>query len=147
VIFLINLINDQITKNFKLREIACKNNGELYLTPEVVAHAQRLQRFRDWYNRPICVTSWYRTKEYNAKVGGVSGSFHLRGIASDIALPAEFSEFDAARREEFFGNIKRKWAELCEADGLGGGVGWYDSFFHLDSRPGESLAFWDYRGR
>ncbi len=32
---------------------------------------------------------------------------------------------------------------LCKEDGLGGGVGFYDTHFHLDSR--KEAVFWDLR--
>jgi uncharacterized protein YcbK (DUF882 family) len=35
-------------------------------------------------NRPIYINSGYRCKEENHKVGGVSGSYHLLGMAVDI---------------------------------------------------------------
>jgi uncharacterized protein YcbK (DUF882 family) len=145
---MLTLTNDQITPNFRLAEMACKDGkGTLYLTPDVINHARRLQNFRDWYKRPMSVNSWYRTVEYNAKIGGAKGSKHCLGIATDVALPAEFAGFTAARKLEFLTNVKNKWADLCATDGLGGGVGWYDSFVHLDSRPGQTLAFWDDRGK
>jgi uncharacterized protein YcbK (DUF882 family) len=140
------LINDQLTPNFRLAEIACRDADKtLYLTPDVVKHAFRLQKFRDWYYRPMPVNSWYRTKKYNAEVGGATGSMHLRGIATDVALPEEFYDFSKSRKNEFLSNVKNKWSELCKLDRLAGGVGFYDSFVHLDSREGEELAFWDYR--
>jgi uncharacterized protein YcbK (DUF882 family) len=144
----LKLTNTQITKNFKLSEMMCHDSaGTLFLSPGLIDHAIRLQKFRDWYNRPIIVNSWYRTPEYNAQVGGVKNSQHVQGIATDCALPAEFQNFSAARKTEFLTTVKNKWAELCKNDGLGGGVGWYTSFVHLDSRAGSSLAFWDYRGK
>jgi uncharacterized protein YcbK (DUF882 family) len=126
-------------KNCKLSEIVCKT-GEILLNEKVVANAHRLQKFRDWYVRPITVNSWYRTSSYNAKVGGVPKSQHIQGIATDCGLPQEFFNSDKARQNEYLNNVKNKWDELCKADGLGGGVGFYDSFFHLDSREGKELA-------
>jgi uncharacterized protein YcbK (DUF882 family) len=138
-------MSTQVTKNFSLEEMACKNANEVYLTPDTIRHAQRLQKFRDWYNRPIIVNSWYRTPEYNKKVGGAEKSQHVQGLATDCALPDEFFQFTKSRKEEFLSNVKAKWQELVRLDNLGGGVGFYDSFFHLDSRPGQVLAFWDSR--
>lgn len=37
-------------------------------------------------NRPIIITSGYRSKAYNAKVGGVRNSQHLLGKAADIRV-------------------------------------------------------------
>lgn len=142
--FKIQLFDGQITKNFNIVEFACKANGEILLNSDVIDHIQRLQKFREWYGRVMIINSGYRTEEYNRKVGGASQSQHLYGIASDIALPmAEFAGYNKARQNEFLNNVKNKWYQLCQEDGLGGGVGFYNTFFHLDSR--NTQAFWDSR--
>jgi uncharacterized protein YcbK (DUF882 family) len=38
-----------------------------------------------WNGGPIYVTSGYRTEFHNEKVGGVSGSSHLKGLAADVS--------------------------------------------------------------
>lgn len=140
----IQLYDGQITPHFNINEFKCKANGEMLLNAQVIDHIRRLEKMRIWYNRPMIVNSGYRTLEYNLKIGSSSKSKHILGIATDIALPlSEFSAFSKRRKEQFFQNIKNKWMELCEEDGLGGGVGFYDSFFHLDSR--KVAAFWDER--
>lgn len=141
------IVTGNLTKNFGLREIACNDKENmLFISPQLVDHAQRLQKLRDWYGRPIKVNSWFRTKEHNAKIGGEPNSQHCLGVATDIALPDEYYTFTRVRKEEFLQNIKKKWAELCAKDGLRGGVGFYQSFIHLDSRTGTgSVSFWDER--
>ncbi|WP_432663858.1 D-Ala-D-Ala carboxypeptidase family metallohydrolase [Wukongibacter baidiensis] len=148
----VKVYDGQITKNFNLIEFKCKADGELLLNAEVIDHIQRLQRFREWYKRVMSVISGYRTEEYNTKIGGSKNSMHIKGIASDIALPSEFYSFTKARQEEFLNNVKNKWIQLCDEDGLGGGVGFYDTFFHIDSREkgnysNGSYAFWDNRSK
>ncbi|MCT4606632.1 MAG: D-Ala-D-Ala carboxypeptidase family metallohydrolase [Marinisporobacter sp.] len=146
----IKVFDGQITKNFNLAEFKCKDRGEVLLNAAVIDHIQRLQSFRNWYNRPMKVVSGYRTEKYNEKIGGSKKSKHIEGIASDIALPDDFYEFSKQRRDEFLNNVKSKWIELCELDGLGGGIGFYDTFFHIDSRSKGKYkngfyAFWDLR--
>ncbi|SKC72171.1 D-Ala-D-Ala carboxypeptidase family metallohydrolase [Maledivibacter halophilus] len=146
----IQVFDGQIVKNFNISEFKCKDNGEVLLNSSVIDHIQRLQRFREWYNRPMVVTSGYRTEEYNKRIGGSPNSMHKLGIASDIILPDEFYKFSIQRQEGFLNNVKNKWIRLCEEDGLGGGIGFYDTFFHLDSRQkgnyqNGSYAFWDNR--
>lgn len=36
------------------------------------------------------LTSWWRSPEHNARVGGVPNSRHLRGTAVDVVLPRQF---------------------------------------------------------
>lgn len=146
----IQVFDGKISKNFNIVEFKCKDKGEVLLNAAVVDHIQRLQKFRDWYKRPMKVVSGYRTEKYNKKINGSTNSKHIEGIASDIALPDEFYGFSKQRKEQFLNNVKNKWIELCEMDGIGGGIGFYDTFFHIDSRPkgkykSGSYAFWDLR--
>lgn len=140
----IKVYDGKITDNFNIAEFACRANGEILLNRETLGHIYRLQRFRAWFNRPMSINSGYRTSEYNAKVGGAKNSMHVQGIATDFALPNEFYTFSKERQNEFLDNVKKKWFEICAADGLGGGVGFYKNFCHVDSRPGKS-AHWDNR--
>jgi uncharacterized protein YcbK (DUF882 family) len=137
-------VEGRLVDNFSLEEMMCRD-GSLVLTPQAVEHAQRLQKFRLWYNRHMKVNSWYRSPDYNKHIGGAPKSKHMECIATDIALPYEFSAFSAQRKREFITNLRNKWAELCKEDGLGGGFGYYkeSSFFHCDSRIGESLTYWE----
>ena len=135
----------QITKNFNLDEFKCKANGEMLINADVICHIQRLQGFRDWFNRPMSITSGYRTPAYNSQVGGVKNSQHILGIATDVLLPPEYKIFSPTRKKEFQINVQNKWSELCRCSGLQGGVGWYETsgFFHLDSREGSgALVVW-----
>lgn len=132
------VFDGQITKNFNINEFKCSANGEMLINADTIAHIQRLQKLRDWYAKPMSINSGYRTLEYNRKIGSPDTSYHIIGIATDILLPYYL------RKEEHYQAIKKKWYEICAADGLGGGVGFYKTFFHLDSAPGRR-RFWDER--
>lgn len=45
-----------------------------------------LQPLRDFLGKPVVVSSGYRCRELNEKVGGVSKSQHLTGEAADIMV-------------------------------------------------------------
>ncbi len=139
----IKVFDGQITQHFNILEFKCRANGEVLINADVIAHIQRLEKFRTWYNRVIIINSGYRTDAYNKQVNGAPKSQHLLGIATDVALPYEFYTFTKTRQNDFLNNVKNKWQELCKTDGLGGGVGYYDTFFHLDSR--KTASFWDLR--
>lgn len=84
----------KLSKNFTLEELTFSitaNNHGINNTPnaEVKAALKRLavevlQPIRDAWGQPIVVTSGYRCPKLNAAVGGVKGSQHLLGQASDI---------------------------------------------------------------
>lgn len=46
----------------------------------------KLEHARELAGVPFNITSGYRTKDHNAKVGGVPNSSHLIGVAADIAV-------------------------------------------------------------
>lgn len=45
-----------------------------------------LQPLRNYVNRPIIITSGYRARAVNVKVGGVANSQHLEGKAADFVI-------------------------------------------------------------
>jgi hypothetical protein len=125
---------DRLTKNFSLLEMANKDaGGWLIITPEVVVCAGGFQRFREWLGEAMTVTSWYRTPEYNAKVGGAKDSMHLKALAIDFQTPRhnKAKRFTPAQWQ----NIIRKWREICLSMGIkGGSVEIAPSWVHLDVR-------------
>ena len=130
------LIEDEITTNFRLSEFANHlDGGAMVLNPDIVLFIQMLQNFRTWYNRPVNITSGYRTPAFNKKVGGASNSYHLRGLAVDFLLPREYYDFTSIRRSEFLDNIQVRWFSICAANKKAGSVIFYDSFIHLSWWP------------
>ena len=77
-----DIINDiKIAEYFSLYEFECPCCRRVMLFPDLLARLNHLRRVID---RPIYINSGYRCKEENHKVGGVPGSYHLRGMAADI---------------------------------------------------------------
>jgi len=77
-----DIINDiELTEYFSLYEFECPCCRRVMLSPDLLA---RLNHLRMVINRPIYINSGYRCKEENHRVGGVSGSYHLLGMAVDI---------------------------------------------------------------
>lgn len=118
-----------ITKNFKWSEFICGDGTE---PPEeyhnnILKCANELQKLRDILSSPIIITSAYRTKEWNKKVGGAFSSNHLTGSAVDIKTrgisPADLAIY-AARYTLFTG------------------FGVAGSFLHLDTR--DRMTIWKY---
>lgn len=122
-------IDGRPVKNFSLEEMANTQASEttkLTLTPEMIEHAQMMQQLRDWYGKPLNVSSWYRTDTFNASVGGDKNSAHLDGLATDITgiHPEDFDRFTTA------------WEVICSIHGKIGGVGYYSWGMHFCSDEG-----------
>jgi uncharacterized protein YcbK (DUF882 family) len=128
VIYLImktkKVVPDQLTKNFHIREFSSKDGAQ---TPEelrsnLLELAQNLQKIRDVIDEPIYINSGYRSKLHNAKVGGVSNSYHTKGMAADIHVKGMSPEqlYTTISQMILNGSIKE------------GGLGLYNTFVHYD---------------
>ena len=129
-----------LTEHFTLADYGINQTGTLPLTAEAILHATMLEEFRNWLGRPMAVNAWYRTAKYNKKVGGVSNSSHLRGVATDWHTDITISE-------EKFIKYANKWKEICKAHGVVGEAGLYAWGVHFGSSVNYSKKFthWDSR--
>jgi len=94
----------------------------------ILRMAQHLDAVRTQYGA-IRVTSWYRDRETNRRVGGASNSAHIQGHGVDIRP----LNFDAAKMEE---ELEASWR-----GGLGRGQAKNRGFTHLDLG---TQRRWDY---
>ena len=118
-------MNDQVTENFKLSEFACKcGNCENLIN---VGFIQALQKLRDEYGKPLTITSGYRCPAHNAVVGGAKHSYHMKGLAADIAVTGASERYQIVKRA----------IEL----GVFGGIGISSGFVHLDIRTSVPVMF------
>ena len=74
--------NKSVTDHFKVKEFACKDGTPIVFIDEYLAII--LEIARKEINKPIIITSGYRTISHNKKVGGAKYSYHTRGMAADI---------------------------------------------------------------
>lgn len=125
------IYNGRLTKNFRLYEFS--HLGEhVHIDEHFIPFVLLLQKFRDWYNRPINITSGYRPPDYNDQIGGSPNSAHLFTRAVDFGIPLkEFESFSQERKNEFYSNVLQKWAELCQDAGYYYQCNWYDTYLHL----------------
>ena len=116
----------KITKDFKLEEFNCKDGGAIPNSAilNIIELARNLQVLRDAINKPITITSGYRSPKYNAKIGGVKDSQHLRGTAADIKVLGMTPKEVALVIEGLIESGKMKE----------GGIGVYPTFTHYDHR-------------
>lgn len=77
------------TKNFSVTEFACRHCGKNEIDQRIINMAQAI---REELGVPVRVNSGYRCEKHNAKVGGVKGSFHTKGLAADLSCELARSE-------------------------------------------------------
>jgi uncharacterized protein YcbK (DUF882 family) len=84
----------RLSPHFKLQEFNQKQSPlsleKIKVSPMLI---QKLELLRSAIgDKPITITSGYRTPEYNKKVGGVTNSQHIRGNAADIMVKGMSSQ-------------------------------------------------------
>ncbi len=119
-----------LSPNFMRKEAACHDPANTPLPTSLRANGQRqafyLERLRhELGDEPLPILSWYRTKAWNAQVGGVVDSRHLIGDASDFTVQT-IQSFGASRFDA-----------ACEKVYVKGGFGRYAS----GSRHGDARGF------
>ncbi len=92
----------QLTQDFYLKEFTRSETAEKKNIQNKPNATQRqnlrslcvfvLQPLRSFVNRPVKVTSGFRSKKLNEAVGGVPDSFHLDGLAADVTVEDISSE-------------------------------------------------------
>lgn len=107
-----------LSPHFTVREFACHDGSDTVLIDDRLVTL--LENIRDKFGKPVRINSAYRTAKYNAKIGGVSNSYHVKGMAADIVAQ---------------GVPSKCIAQYAETLGCGG-IGWYErkKFVHIDTR-------------
>ena len=76
--------------NFSFNELTKTDTGiknvpdDMNVVKNLVRLSEFLQQIRNELHLPIVVNSAYRSKEVNEAVGGVTSSYHVKGLAADI---------------------------------------------------------------
>ena len=119
----------QLAPGFKVREFRCRDGSDAIMIDQTLVVL--LQAIREHFNKPITITSGYRTAAHNKSVGGAKSSQHLLGKAADIQVADTTVEAVAAYAE----SLMPDW----------GGVGRYPvkagrtkGWVHVDTRPNKS---------
>jgi uncharacterized protein YcbK (DUF882 family) len=116
----------KLSTNFSLDEFASADgtapSGEVL--KNLTELAKNLEVLRKHIGQPIRVTSGFRSREHNRKIGGATNSFHVLGMAADIQVSKMTPEQVA------------KAIELLIAEGKikEGGLGIYRTWVHYDVR-------------
>lgn len=119
----------KLSENFTVAEFACKGCGccsTVKIDSDLVAY---LQKIRDHFGKPVIINSGYRCPTHNKRIGGVTNSNHMKGMAADITMRG-VSHAEIAKYAETLG---MKGIGLYETDKDG-------HFVHVDTRTKKS--FW-----
>ena len=113
--------NYYVTEHFMYCDFICPCCDRIKLVPGFFKHVGLLEHMRREVGFPIVVTSGYRCKSHNARIGGAPRSWHLL-FATDIKPEDNDSEklmamYDSAVELNF------------------GGIGLYEAHIHIDLRP------------
>lgn len=77
--------NKYISDHFQVKEFACADGSDKILI-DVDYVTGKLEKIRKYFNKPLTITSAYRTTSYNSRCGGISNSAHCKGRAFDISV-------------------------------------------------------------
>lgn len=116
----------KLSTNFSLNEFASADgkipSGEVL--KNLTELAKQLEVLRSHIKLPIRVTSGFRSREHNAKIGGATNSFHVLGMAADIQVRG-LTPVQVAHAIELL---------IKEGKMKEGGIGIYRTWVHYDHR-------------
>ena len=117
----------QLTKNFRLSEFQTRDPIPEKLMGNIKQVAEELQKVRDILNRPIIITSGYRSPAHNRAVGGATNSQHLYAKAADCRM--------VGINTEVFRTYLARYTKF-------NGFGIAPNFVHVDTR--DRFTVWVY---
>ena len=104
--------------DFRPIELRSKSDNKLMIDEDAM---DKLQLLRNLIDKPMRITSAYRSPDHNKKVGGAKHSKHLLATAFDVQMEGhDPAQFEAAARECGF---------------LGFGFYEKSGFMHIDTGP------------
>lgn len=112
-----------LSPHFSRWEFKDPSTGEVIVSPPLI---EALEALRALVEKPVIITSGYRSPAHNEQVGGAQYSYHTTGEAADIKVAglSVFELYTLADQVEAFGD---------------GGIGIYDGgFVHVDVRYGRA---------
>lgn len=107
--------DDDLSANFKVKELLHPETEWHHLTKEqqlnIKRLVRRLERLRVLENKAFLINypgrhnAGFRTRKQNKSVGGAKNSYHLKGMAADIAVPDGSLRSIAIKARDIFGGV------------------------------------------
>lgn len=123
-------LNEKVSENFTLKEIADPTNNEAILDPLLLFVMQVLRTERNWI---IIPASWYRGKKYNDSLGSNDKSQHPKGRADD------FKAYKQNGQQVHPVHVAYALLDLLNRFKLTGAIGIYMPYYSKDEP--QSLGF------
>lgn len=119
--------SQQLTPHFNLSEFRCPCCGKVdpVTALELATH---LEAVRPDFG-PLTITSSFRCRDHNTQVGGHPTSFHLLGLAADIATSTDSARFRLVKSLIYHGWLRIGIAKL---------------YIHADLGPTWTPIIWTY---
>ncbi len=124
-----------LTPHFKVSEFACKDGSDAILISEELVSL--LEQIRTHFEKPIVITSGYRTAAHDKRVGGSGAGYHVKGMAADFVIRNLSPAVIALFAQKLLGD---KGGVECGCYELGG-------YVHIDTRPSKWRAVKAYSDR
>ena len=128
-----------LSKHLSWAELACKDGTpypQEWRTNRAIQLSEIFELIRkECGDKPIIITSAFRSPEHNRKIGGARHSQHVQGRAFDLKPTNMLID-------DFYNNIKR----LAKAGSLIRGIGKYRTFVHVDIRKSDKIIYWFGKG-
>ncbi len=121
------MTNKIIRTHFTDKEMDCGCGCEKTVAPELL---MQLEALRCMLGKPLSINSGARCEAHNREVGGKPGSWHLKGLAVDIACKGS--------------NLRGEVIRAALPLGFHG-IGLAKNFIHLDLRPADKGRCWLYK--
>jgi len=113
---------------------------DLKVLYNILLQAQMIQEFREWYNRPIEIESWYRPDLYNDVVLPENGYASTR-TSDHKCKESSACDTNAKATDK---NIW-KWKQICDKYGVSWSIGRYSWGLHLGWRRNQPNRMWWYK--
>ena len=129
---------EEFKNQITFQSFKCPHCSEVKVSNLIIQMLVKLQQH--YPDKPLKWGSAYRCPAYNDSIGGAKNSLHVQGRAvdfgfADTSLNTSENMKELASNVQYLVNGKRFDQPVSkDAENWWGGLGWYDSWVHMDTR-------------